>query len=241
MTNQRTLGVIGGLGPIATSHFMELVIRMTDAEVDQQNLDMIVYNFPSIPDRTGYILGRNLKNPLHGLLSVGRELFRQGVHYIAIPCMTAHYFYDELQASIPTPIIHGVRETVKHLKDHGITAVGIMATEGTISSGLFTRELKSAGIKAIIPSDARQQDVTHLIYRNIKAGKDAEMDRFYAVEEELRSKGAQSIILGCTELSLIKRDYALGHGFIDSMEVLAQQAVLQCGKTLKAEYRNLIT
>lgn len=239
--NDQVLGVIGGLGPLATTHFMELVIRMTDAEVDQQNLDMIVYNFPSIPDRTGYILGRNLKNPIHGLLSVGRELFRQGVSYIAIPCMTAHFFYEDLQSSIPTPIIHGIKETVNHLKDHGITAAGIMATDGTISSGLFAKELKAAGIKPINPSEQRQRDVMHLIYNDIKAGKEPEMERFHAVEEELREKGAQAIILGCTELSLIKRDYALNHGFIDSMEVLAQQAVLHCGKPLKAEYRNLIT
>lgn len=238
---KKLLGVIGGLGPIATTHFMELVIAMTDAETEQQNLDMIVYNFPSIPDRTGYILGSNLRSPLPGLLTVGRSLARQGAAYIAIPCITAHYFYEELKAGIPAEVIHGVRETVLHLKENGITAAGIMATDGTLASNLFTRELIDAGILPVLPSEERQEDVMHLIYRNIKAGKPVEMDRFHAVEEELRTKGAQTIILGCTELSLIKRDYSIGSGFLDAMEVLARQAILSCGGSLKEEYHCLIT
>lgn len=238
---KKLLGVIGGLGPIATAHFMELTVQMTNAATDQENLDMIVYNFPSIPDRTGYILGSNLRSPLPGLLSVGRDLARQGAAFIAIPCITAHYFYDELSADISTPIIHSIRETVAHLKKHGVTSAGIMATDGTVRSGLFSRELERAGIRPILPSEDRQADVMHLIYRNIKAGKTPEMDKFQAVQEQLQRSGAQAIILGCTELSMIKRDYPIGPGFIDSMEVLAQRSVQLCGGKLKKEYKNLIT
>lgn len=241
MEKNKLLGVIGGLGPMATTHFMEQVIRMTDAATDQQNLDMIVYNFPSIPDRTGYILGSNLKSPLPGLLSVGRALARQGADYIAIPCVTAHYFYEELKAGIPACVINGVKETVLHLKSHGVTAAGIMATDGTVTSGLFARELWEAGIRPVVPALERQKDVMHLIYNNIKAGEPVEMDRFWAVQEDLQQQGAEAIILGCTELALIKRDEDIGHGFIDAMEVLAQQAVLCCGKKLRPEYRCLIT
>lgn len=238
---KKVLGVIGGLGPIATTRFMELAIQMTDAATDQQNLDMIVYNFPSIPDRTGYILGSNLRSPLPGLLSVARELSRQDAACIAIPCVTAHYFFDTLQSAVPTPIINGVTETVAHLKDSGVSAAGIMATDGTNVSGLFTEALKNAGITPVLPSPERQADVMHLIYRNIKAGKPVEMDRFYAAEEELRGKGAEAIILGCTELSLIKRDEQIGAGFLDAMEVLARQSILRCGKPLREEFRCLIT
>lgn len=239
--SKKLLGVIGGLGPIATAHFMELVIRMTDAGTDQENLDMMIYNFPSIPDRTGYILGSNLKSPLPGLLSVGRDLSRQGAQYIAIPCVTAHYFYDQLAAQIETPIIHGVEEVAAELKKNGVMAAGIMATDGTISSNLFTKALMDRGIAPVLPSRQRQADVMHLIYDNIKAGRPPEMDRFYAVAEELRAQGARAIILGCTELSLIKRDFDLGPGYLDAMEVLAQRAVLLCGGKLKEAYRNLIT
>lgn len=233
------LGVIGGLGPIATARFMELVVQMTDAQTEQENVDMIVYNFPSIPDRTGYILGSNLRSPLPGLLSVGRALARQGADWIAIPCVTAHYFLPELEAAVPVPIIDAVAETVRQLKGQGITRAGIMATDGTIRSGLFAKALERAGITPVIPSDARQRDVMHLIYEDIKAERPADMDRFRAVEAELRAQGAEVIILGCTELSLIKRDEEIGPGFLDTMEVLAQQSVLRGGKKLKKEYQCL--
>lgn len=237
---KKIIGVIGGLGPLATAHFMELVIEMTDAKRDQENVDMIVYNFPSIPDRTGYILGSNLKSPLPGLKSVGQALVRQKVSCIAIPCVTAHYFHRELQSTIPVPILNGVAETVKLLKEKGIKKVGIMATDGTIRSQLLSKELDYAGIISVIPSEKRQEDVMHLIYENVKAGKTPEMDRFRRVQKELMDCGAEVIILGCTELSIIKRDYCNGPGFIDVMEVLARESVLRCGKKLRPEYENLI-
>ncbi|MBQ8833481.1 MAG: aspartate/glutamate racemase family protein [Oscillospiraceae bacterium] len=239
--SRNVLGVIGGLGPLATARFLELVARMTDAEREQDNVSMIVYNFPSIPDRTGYILGSNLRSPLPGLLSVGRELDRQQVRCIAIPCVTAHFFYEELTEGLRSPILHGIRDTVAHLKENGVSSTGIMATDGTIISGLFSQELLKAGIRPVLPTKPRQADVMHLIYNNIKAGEAPEMERFAAVEEELRSRGAETIILGCTELSLIKRDFPLNPGFLDSMEVLAKKAIEECGKPLRKKYQCLIT
>lgn len=240
-TDRKILGVIGGLGPIATAHFMELVINMTDVTVDQQHVPMIVYNMPYIPDRTAYILDNSKENPLPQMLRVGQALEKQGASCIAIPCVTAHYFFDALETGISAPIINGVGETVKHLRENGVCKVGIMATDGTIQSGIFHRELLNQGLEPIVPKPQAQKDVMHLIFENVKAGKPAEMERFYAAAEDLRSQGAEAVILGCTELSLIKRDHAIGPGFIDAMEVLAQQAVLSCDKPLKQEYRCLIT
>jgi aspartate racemase len=239
--SKNLLGVIGGLGPMATAHFMKLAVTMTEAQRDQDNIDMMVYNFPSIPDRTGYILGSNLRSPLPGLLNAGRNLHRQGASLIAVPCVTAHYFYEDLTAAIPTPIIHCIRETAAALKAQGVESAGIMATEGTVRPELISRELEQVGIRAVLPSASRQADVNHLIYRNIKAGKPAEMDRFYAVSQELKDRNAQVIILGCTELSVLKERYILGSGFLDALEVLAQRSVTLCGGRLKPEFRNLIT
>lgn len=241
MQTKPLLGVIGGLGPVATAYFMELVTVMTDAKVDQEHLPMLVYSAPSIPDRTRYILDNTQPSPLPEMLRIGNFLAQQGAQRIAVPCVTAHYFIRDLEAGIPVPLLNGVRETVMHLKEQGITRVGIMATDGTIRSGIFRRELESCGMEAIEPSKPRQADVMHLIFDNIKAAAPADMEKFHAVRQELQEKGAQAIILGCTELSLIKRDYAIGAGFVDAMEVLAQQAVLQCGMPLKAEFRSLIS
>ena len=241
MTDKKILGVIGGLGPIATAHFMELVINMTEVDTDQQHLPMIVYNAPYIPDRTAHILDNSQPSPLPDMLKIGQTLQAQGAACIAVPCVTAHYFMDKLEQEIHVPIINGVWETVAHLKENGVKKVGIMATDGTVRSGIFHRELENQDMIPIAPTAAAQADVMHLIFNNVKAGKPAEMDRFFAAAEDLRSQGAEAIILGCTELSLIKRDHPIGGGFIDAMEVLAQQSVLVCDKPLKQEYHCLIT
>ncbi len=241
MAEKCTLGVIGGLGPIATAHFMELIIRMTEADTDQEHLDMIIYNRPSIPDRTSYILDSTRPNPLPEMIRVGNALTRQGAGLIAIPCMTAHYFHRELTRYIETPIVHAIHEVAAHLKKHGITRVGIMATDGSIRSGLFQRELQKHGIEPIIPGEQAQKCVMSVIYDDVKANKPAEMDKFRFTSGELREKGAQAIILGCTELSLVKRDFRLGAGYLDAMEVLAQTCVLRCGGKLKEEYQELIS
>ncbi len=235
-----TLGVVGGLGPAATAYFMELVTAMTDAKTDQEHLDMIVYSRPSIPDRTAYILDHTKESPLSAMAALCKKLTEQGARCIAIPCMTAHYFHDAL-SECSAPIIHGIRETVAHLKSKGITKAGILATDGTIRSGLFHDALAQQGLTPIAPSAQGQARVMQLIYRDIKAGKQPDMACFHAVRQELLDNGAQAIILGCTELSLIKRDYAIGAGFIDVLEVLAQQSVLRCGAQLKEEYQDLIS
>ena len=238
---QRTLGVIGGLGPIATSHFMELVIRMTQAEVDQEHLDMIIYHTPSIPDRSSFIMNPSLPSPLDPMIRLGKKLSEQNVGCIAIPCVTAHFFHEKLSSEISAPIIHAVEETAAHLKAAGIKTAGIMATTGTVTSGLFQKRLEQMGVESVSPSEDRQKDVMHLIFDCIKANRSADMERFYLVEEELRDKGAEVIILGCTELSLIKRDHDIGPGFLDALEVLAQRSVIRCGARIKEEYRCLIT
>lgn len=237
----KKLGVIGGLGPIATAYFLELVIKMTDVSCDQEHLEMIIYNKPSTPDRTSYIIGKSTVSPLKSLQEVGNQLELQGVDYIAIPCITAHYFYEQLEKGIRVPIIHIIKETVKQLKESGIKKVGIMATDGTIESGLFQKELEENGLVAIVPEKLEQSYVMNLIYQDVKANKPPEMERFEEVSRSLRKKGAEVIILGCTELSLIKRDYQIGPGYIDAMEVLAMKSVTMGEVPLKEEYTNLIT
>lgn len=241
MRKQKTLGVIGGLGPIATAYFMELVVKMTRADCDQQHLDMIVYNCPSIPDRTSYIVGRSKESPLPRMLEIGRALAAQGANAIAIPCITAHSFHEALSAGIPVPIINIVEETAAHLQQNGLRRVGIMATDGTVQSRLFQKYLAARGIETVLPAAAEQQAVMGLIYGNVKASCAVDIEQFYAVGSHLKQQGAEAVVLGCTELSLIKRDYPIGKGYIDAMEVLARASILRMEKPLKETYQCLIT
>lgn len=240
-TNTKTLGVIGGLGPMATAYFMELVTGMTDASCDQEHLNMIISSRPGTPDRTRFILGQSNEDPSVAMIETGRWLVSEGAEILAIPCITAHYFHDRLEQEIGRPIIHLTRETVRHMKERGVKSVGIMATDGTIQSGLFQRELEQNGMNRVIPSAESQARVMHLIYNNVKAGRPLEMELFHQVTGELREKGAEVIVLGCTELSIVKKTYPVGAGILDAMEVLAQEAILRCGAPLKKEFECLIT
>lgn len=236
----KKLGVIGGLGPMATAFFMQMVIEMTDANCDQEHIEMLIHNCPQIPDRTNFILNKSTENPFPQMAEIGCNLEKNGAQVIAIPCITANYFYPQLVEELSVPIIDIIKETAKHLADNGIRCVGLMATDGTVGCGIFQNTLQDAGIKVVLPSKKGQADVMHLIYKNVKATKPAEMDRFFRVSEELKSRGAEAIILGCTELSMIRRDEQVGPGYLDAMQVLAKCAVEQCGK-LKQEYHCLIT
>lgn len=126
----KILGVIGGLGPMATAFFMQMVIEMTKAQTDQEHIEMLIHSRPQIPDRTNYILGLSDKNPIPDMVQVGRALEDQGADLIAIPCITAHYFYGELCREIDIPIIHIVSEIRDYLIERGVESVGLLATSG---------------------------------------------------------------------------------------------------------------
>lgn len=237
----KVLGVIGGLGPLATAYFYELITNMTAVKRDQDHIEILIHSAPQIPDRTSYIIGKSKENPLPEMIRVGNGLVTQGAECIAIPCITAHYFHRDLVQNIQVPIIHLVEETAQYLKEHGVRGVGIMATDGTVQSGLFQQELERQGMQAYVPDPEYQRDVMHLIYENIKIGNAPEMDRFGRVAAHLREKGAEVIILGCTELSLIKRDQQIGAGFLDAMEVLALRAIQMCGAEVKEACQEVIT
>ena len=237
----KTLGVIGGLGPMATAYLMELVTKMTKSGCDQEHLPMIVYSCPQIPDRTAYILKKNPNSPVPELVRLAKQLQQQDVAAIAIPCITAHYFWQEVSNQVETPVLNALVGTAEHLRENGVRKVGIMATDGTIATGLLQRTLENAGMKVLLPNAENQQGVMDLIYRDIKANRPPDMELFRKISSDLHGSGAEVIILGCTELSLIKKAYEIGPGFIDALEVLARLAVLACGKELNEAYSCVIT
>jgi len=236
----KILGVLGGLGPMASAYFLQLIVQMSDAATDQEHIEIILHSKPQIPDRTRYILGQSGDSPLPRMAEVGKGLVAQGAEILAIPCITAHYFQEQLEAEVGVPILHAIEETALYLKQAGIAHVGILATDGTLASRLFQTCLERHRIGCIAPGKEDQKAVMRLIYENVKAGRPVELPLFEAVSGRLFARGAQVVLLACTELSLIKRDYVIGPGFLDVLEVLARRAVLCCGR-LKKEYEALIT
>lgn len=225
---------------MATALFIKMMVEMTDAQSDQEHIEMTIYNCPQIPDRTNYILGKSDKNPAPTIIRLGRKLVEDGAGLIAIPCITANYFYKELTAQIQVPIIDIIREVRVYLEKRNIRRAGLMATSGTIASHLFQEAFAASGCELVIPEAGAQEDVMHVIYENVKANRPVELQRFNRAANHLRDAGAQVILLGCTELSVVSESCEIGKGYLDVMRLMAKCAVERCGR-LKEEYAELIT
>jgi len=228
--NHILLGVLGGLGPMSTVYFCEMLNRHTKASCDGDHMDMIISSRATTPDRTAYILGKSDRDPLPVMLEEADRLTRAGANLIVIPCNTAHYFYDGLAKECPVPILNIIRETVDHLAVRGTRRFGLLATEGTVRSGAYHRLCGTVGLECITPDEKDQATITSVIYDSIKQNKPVDSSAFMGVAERLRARGCERIVLGCTELSLLKRDGLDDSLFIDSLEVLAYRTILSCGK-----------
>lgn len=230
MEKTKLLGVLGGLGPMATVYFYELLTALTDAKSDQEHIDMVISSRATTPDRTAFILGESKINPIDDMIEDAKKLVAFGAEIIAIPCNTAHYFYDQLAAAVNVPILNIVEESVACLKNDGVRRFGLLATDGTVQSGTYQKYCKAHDITCVIPDKNFQKMVMTIIYDQIKQGKRADMQSFEEIEEHMRSLGCERLILGCTELSLIKRDGGLSDYFTDSLECLALATIRACGK-----------
>lgn len=227
----QTLGILGGLGPMATVYFYDMLVRHTKATCDQDHLDVIISSRASTPDRTSYILGQSTENPFDIMARDAQRLVTFGADVLAIPCNTAHYFYDRLNETISVPILNMVEETVLEAKARGCCRVGILATSGTVQTGTYSRMCERHGLEFVCPDESHQQDLMNVIYGDIKQGKRPDMARFFAVADSLKRRGCTRMILGCTELSIIKKDEQLDAFYIDSMSVLAKNAITTFGRT----------
>lgn len=233
---EKVLGVLGGVGPLATIYFADLVVKMTDAKTDQEHIAMVILNHSSIPDRTEYIMDKSKPNPLPVMVNDAKMLEEDSCDYIVIPCNTAHYFYDEIQKSVSIPIINILEETVKYCEKTipDIKRIGVLATDGTIKSMAYQNIIEKHGLECIVPSQEDQQSVMNIIYNQVKAGKEVDIFEFHRIIGDLKKLGCDAVILGCTELSIIKKDFEINReDIVDSMECLARSSILACGKKLK--------
>ena len=224
------LGILGGLGPMSTVYFYETITRHTKAVRDQDHLDILISSRASTPDRTAFIEGQSQESPLEAMLEEGRRLEAAGASLIAMPCNTAHFFYEALSSALRIPVLNIVEETVAYLHALGAGTVGILATDGTISADSYGRLCRRYGMNCLYPTPEEQCALMHCIYGEIKAGKEVDLPAFMAVADSLFDKGCQKLVLGCTELSLLGRDHALDNRFVDSLEVLACKTIAACGK-----------
>ncbi len=231
-------GILGGMGPEATARFFELVVKNTDAARDQDHLKVIVCNWPQIPDRTKAILYGGA-SPLALMTEGLKVLERAGAELVAIPCMTAHHFLPELRKRTRLRLLDLVATTARWTRVNLPEArtVGLLATEGTVATGLFQKAFRRQKIKIILPSPKSQQKIMEAIYgkNGIKAGsvvgRPARLLRESA--QELVGVGARAIIAGCTEIPLALRPDRLTVPLIDPMTIGARELIRQAGGRLR--------
>lgn len=235
---KQAVGVIGGVGPMATVYYMQRVIEMTKAGCDQEHINMLVFNDCDIPDRTAFITEKSPDNPLPVMVEDAKRLEAAGCKFVVIPCNTAHYFYDELEQAVEIPVVNIVEETIRYAKARvqDLSCVGIMATTGTIVTGTYQKYAERAGLSFAVPDEDEQNLLMQIIYDGVKAGKPVPRADFDRVANHLRAKGAQCLILGCTELSVLKRDLPINDpDVLDSIDVLASETVRRSGKPFTDE------
>jgi aspartate racemase len=242
------VGVLGGVGPLATVLFMERVVRSTAAARDQDHVDMIVLQHATVPDRTAFVLGRSADDPGPVLAADARRLAAAGADFLVLPCNTAHAFADAIDAATPVPLLSAVDVTVSAVLSSDVwtgrlsgprpEAVGLLATEGTIASGVYLDAFNAHGVKTLVPDVADQATVTSLIYDGVKAGRGGDLTALDDVITNLRLRGAGAIVLGCTELSVAAEatppDRLPGVVLVDALDELARATVLRAGHRLRA-------
>lgn len=234
----KVLGVIGGMGPLATQVFYKRMIDRTEAARDQEHVDMMILSHASMPDRTVAIQSGDTGDVFCKLLADAKLLEENGAEVIAIPCNTSHYFWQDLQDEIRIPIIHMVRRAVEYIRDKnpGITKIGVLATDGTVQSGIYKKECERLGLECVTPPPAIQKIVMDIIYNQIKKGLDGSIEDFSKIDAFLQEAGCQAAILACTELSCFKETHRLRDYYVDALDVLCEDAILQCGGKLRRAY-----
>jgi aspartate racemase len=224
MASPRTIGILGGMGPEATARLFERIIALTPAKQEQDHLPVVICNLPQIPDRTAAIQGRG-ESPVP-LASKGLQMLAaSGADFIAIPCNTIHHFFSELQTAVGVPILHLIAEVHRAVTERwpNIRRLGLLATDGMIQSGVYQKLFAPSNCEIIVPDAYRQKEVMASIYA-IKAGEKRFRDAL-AAGRDLLERRAQGLILGCTELSLVRHFLANDLPIVDSIEVLAQACV----------------
>ncbi|WP_432662365.1 amino acid racemase [Wukongibacter baidiensis] len=232
----KTIGILGGMGPLATADLFRKIITLTDAESDNEHIEIIVENNTKIPDRTDYIIN-NGDDPTKHMIKSAIRLEMMGVDVIVMPCNTAHYFYDEIIKYIDIPFMNMIVETAKKTKQlyPDTKKIGLLATKGTCKAGIYDKIFEEYDLELVKPGDVHQKHVTELIY-DIKKGKtDIDLTNFRGTLDELKKQEAEVFILGCTELPVAFQMFNIDEECIDPTKILACSAIEFVGKNIKGD------
>ncbi|HJR09515.1 MAG TPA: amino acid racemase [Pyrinomonadaceae bacterium] len=230
MSQISTIGVLGGMGPEATNQLCTLITANTPVSRDQDHIPVITFNNSLIPSRVQAIGGGG-ESPVPEMIRTAQILARAGADMILMPCNLAHFFIEEIQAGVGVPVLNMIEETVKYTVERYTQCrrVGLLASTPTIECGIYDKAFREHDVRLLVP-DARDQEdeVMKAIYgsEGIKCGhKSAPRALLTGAAERLVAAGAEVIIAGCTEVSLVLTPEDSPFVVIDPLEIIARVAV----------------
>ena len=232
---KKTIGIIGGMGPLATADLLIKITTATKADCDNEHVRVYLDCDCAIPDRTGAILHGG-PDPVPEMTTALRNLEKCGADCIVMACNTAHYFLPRLQALTDTPILDMLSITAERCAAlYPGKKAAVLGTTGTLQTGLYNHALERAGIPYLLPDEKQQQWLMHLIYDVVKATRpmQPEEENWRQLLAELRDRGADYFVLACTELPIVAETLSDEGPFVDPTAELARAAVLFCGYELK--------
>ena len=241
---KKTIGILGGMGPEATVYLFNLIIKATAAAKDQDHARILVWNDPTVPPRTDAIFGLG-PSPLPRLLAGAKVLQRGGADLIVMPCLTAHYYAGRIAARSKLPLVNLIDESLREAKRRipGLRKAGLLASSGTVQSGLFHKHYARGGIEVMAPEPDEQRAVMDAIIgrQGIKAGFTTGRPRAVIVRAARRlvKRGAEAVIAGCTEVPLVLRPSDLDVPLIEPMGIAAAACLKKAGYKIKGENRNV--
>ena len=234
---KKSIGILGGMGPMATADLYIKILAMTKADRDCDHIRIYIDSDGQIPDRTAALLYGG-EDPVPEMACALRNLVNCGADCIVMPCNTAHCFLPRLQALTDTPILDMSRIAARRCMElFPGKKPAILGTRGMLATGLYAGVMEELGMDFLIPSDEEQGILMHLIYDVVKACRpmEPEMESWRGLLEGLRERGAEVFILACTELPILANTLELEGPFLDPTEELARAAVQFCGYPLKGE------
>lgn len=224
---EKIIGILGGMGPEATADLFHRIIRATPAKKDQDHPRTIIYSNSKVPDRTPAVLGVG-PSPLPEMVKAAKALETAGADFLIMPCNTAHYFIGELRESVGIPVLHMIELTAQRVVNElpHVKRAGLIATDGTVRSGIYHESFEEQRVTVMTPPEDLQMMSMKAIYEHIKTG-DLERGREIVLNlaAHLVNGGAQAVICGCTEVSLVLKEGDIAVPVVDPLQVLAETAV----------------
>ena len=229
------LGVIGGMGPAATADFFAKLIEETPASRDEEHIPTLIVSDPHLPGRPAAIL-EDGPSPLPALRARRDTLLAAGATMLAMPCNTAHYWYDDLVRDCPVPFVSIVESSCAAVRETAApgSSIGLIGTRATLAAGIFDRQLRASGYSAVLPSEEELATLILPSIRLVKEGRAVQAGGMLGpAVQALLDRGAAAVILACTEtpVALDAIDSPLRVRCVDSNRALAKGCVARWFRT----------